>query len=439
MSGRFWGEAVQTAVYLLNRSPTRCLKGKTPYEAWFGKKPIVRHLKVFGCVAFVKVTRPHLSKLDARGLKTVFIGYEEGSKAYRLYDPVANRVHISRDVVFDEGVFWDWEESRTGTSDIEPFTVEYIVTKSLSGGAGSSNDIGSLYAPRTSSLASVSSAQKPVEYVAPPTTDDALDADVDSEVVPRYRKIENLIRDPQVAGLAARDVDIAELNAISAEEPSTFAQAEREACWQEAMNEEMKSINANKTWSLEDLPSGHRAIGLKWVCRLKRNEAGDVVKHKARLMAKGYVQKAGIDFEEAFTPVARLESVRLLLSIVGHCNWEVHHMDVKSAFLNGEIKEIVFVKQPPGFIDPKHPGKVLRLHKALYGLRQAPRAWNTKLNQALIRLGFRRCESEHSMYTRGGGARHLIIGVYVDDLIITGGDREELTKFKVEMQKVFKR
>jgi hypothetical protein len=115
MSGRFWGEAVQTAVYLLNRSPTRCLKGKTPYEAWFGKKPIVRHLKVFGCVAFVKVTRPHLSKLDARGLKTVFIGYEEGSKAYRLYDPVANRVHISRDVVFDEGVFWDWEESRTGT------------------------------------------------------------------------------------------------------------------------------------------------------------------------------------------------------------------------------------------------------------------------------------------------------------------------------------
>ena len=103
MLGRFWGEAVQTAVYLLNLSQTMCLKGKTLYEAWFGKKPTVRHLKVFGCVAFVKVTRPHLSKLDAHGMKIVFIGYEEGSKAYRLYDPMANRVHISRDVVFDGG------------------------------------------------------------------------------------------------------------------------------------------------------------------------------------------------------------------------------------------------------------------------------------------------------------------------------------------------
>lgn len=142
-----------------NRSPTRCLKGKTLYEAWFGKKPTVRHLKVFGCVAFVKVTRPHLSKLDARGLKIVFISYEEGSKAYMLYDPMANRVHISRDVVFDEGVFWDWEESRTGTGDIEPFTVEYIVAKSLPGGAGSSNDIDTLFAPRTPSPASASSAE----------------------------------------------------------------------------------------------------------------------------------------------------------------------------------------------------------------------------------------------------------------------------------------
>ena len=138
------------------------------------------------------------------------------------------------------------------------------------------------------------------------------------------------------------------------------------------MQEEMASITENKTWSLEDMSSGHRAIGLKWVFKLKHNEEGEVVKHKARLVAKGYVQKQGVDFEEVFAPVARLESVHLLLAIAAHHSWEVHHMDVKSAFLNGELKETVYVRQPPAFLDNDNPDKELRLHKALYGLRQAP-------------------------------------------------------------------
>ena len=109
----------------------------------------------------------------------------------------------------------------------------------------------------------------------------------------------------------------------------------------------MTSITENQTWSLEDMPPRHRAIGLKWVFKLKRNEKEEVVKHKTRLVAKGYVQKQGVDFEEVFALVARLESVRLLLAIAAHYSWEVHHMDVKSAFLNGELKEIVYVRQPP--------------------------------------------------------------------------------------------
>ena len=122
------------------------------------------------------------------------------------------------------------------------------------------------------------------------------------------------------------------------------------------------------------MPLGHRAIGLKWVFKLERNEEGEVVKHKARLMAKNYVQKQGVDFEEVFAPVPRLEFVCLLLAIGAHHSWEVHHMFLKSAFLNGELKETVYVQQPPGFLDKNNPDKVLRLHKALYGLRQAPRA-----------------------------------------------------------------
>ena len=146
-----------------------------------------------------------------------------------------------------------------------------------------------------------------------------------------------------------------------------------------------------------------------------------MIKHKARLVAKGYVQRQGVDFEEVFAPVARLESVRLLLAMAAQEGWIVHHMDVKSAFLNGELSEEVYVAQPPGFIKEGAEDKVPYLDKALYGLRQAPRAWNIKLDQSLGELGFQQSAYEHGVYTRGSGMSRLLIGVYVGDLIITGG------------------
>ena len=162
------------------------------------------------------------------------------------------------------------------------------------------------------------------------------------------------------------------------------------------------------------------------------------MKHKAHLVAKAYVQKQVVDFEEVFAPVVRLEYVRLLLAITAHCSWEVHHMDVKSAFLNGELKETVYVRQPPGFLDNDNPGKVRRLRKAFYRLRQAPRAWNAKLDSTLLSLKFKRCASEYGTYTHGHREQRLIVGVYVDDLIITRVDMEVLGRFKREMSKNFK-
>jgi len=134
------------------------------------------------------------------------------------------------------------------------------------------------------------------------------------------------------------------------------------------MMEEMASIEQNKTWKLVNLPHGHRPIGLKWVFKVKRDETGAIVKHKARLVAKGYVQQEGVDFDEVFAPVARMESIRMLLAVAAQEGWLVHHMDVKSAFLSGELKEEVYVRQPPGFVTVGHEGKVLKLQKALYGL-----------------------------------------------------------------------
>jgi hypothetical protein len=188
----------------------------------------------------------------------------------------------------------------------------------------------------------------------------------------------------------------AELNFTSAEEPASSNDVEKEAAWQAAMHE-MMTIEDNNTWELTSLPTNHRAISMKWVYKVKRNEASNVVRHKARLMAKGYVQRVGID--EVFAPVARLELVRMMVVLAVHEGWEVHQMDIKSAFLNGIIKEEVYVQQPPDFIIPGSKRKVLRLRKALYGLRQAPRAWNAKLDATMGSLGFQRSSSDHGVYT----------------------------------------
>jgi hypothetical protein len=233
-----------------------------------------------------------------------------------------------------------------------------------------------------------------------------------------------------------RNVD-AELHLTHTGEPCSYAEAEGDKAWRAAMREEMDSIKHNRTWELTDLPSGHRPITLKWVFKLKKNEAGEVIKHKARLVARGFIQQEGIDFDDTYAPVARIESIRVLLALAAQKGWCVHHMDVKSAFLNGDLKEEVYVRQPPGHVIAGKENKVLRLWKALYGLRQAPRAWNAKLDDTLKEMGFHQSAYEAAVYTRGKDDSILLVGVYVDDLVITGVDESEVNAFKAQMMDTF--
>lgn len=221
------------------------------------------------------------------------------------------------------------------------------------------------------------------------------------------------------------------------EEPRNFAEASQLKEWIEACLDELQSIEKNKVWSLVDLPEGVKPIGLWWLFKIKFNSDGSIKKYKSRLVAKGYVQQYGIDYEEVFAPVARLETIRLLVSIAAARGWEVHHLDVKTAFLHGELKETVYVLQPEGFEVKGSERKVYKLHKALYGLKQAPRAWNNKLNGILLELGFSRCTKEPSVYRKTVNTNILVVAVYVDDLFVTGASPKIISEFKKEMASNF--
>ena len=193
----------------------------------------------------------------------------------------------------------------------------------------------------------------------------------------------------------------------------------------------------NKTWDLVCLPAGAKPIGLKWVFKVKRNADGSINKFKARLVAKGYVQKHGVDYDEVFAPVARIETIRLIIGLAALRGWKIHHLDVKTAFLHGDLKEEVYVSQPQGFIVKGQEDKVYKLKKALYGLRQAPRAWNVKLNQILRGLNFYRCAKEPSLYRKEVDNELLVVVVYVDDLLVTGSSLKMIEIFKKEMATKF--
>jgi hypothetical protein len=251
-----------------------------------------------------------------------------------------------------------------------------------------------------------------------------------------YRTMEDILSDQPMPGLTPHDLEAQLHVACDDGESRSFMETERHAAWCATMQSEMDVVEKNRTWELADRPRGHRAITIKWVFKLKRDEASAIIKHKARLVARGFVQREGIDFDDTFTPVARMEFMRLLFALAAQEGWRVHHMDVKSAFLNDDLNE-EYLYQPSGLAIPSKEGKVLRLRKALYGLRQAPRAWNPKLDSTLKGMDFGQSPHEAAIYRWGNAGNALLVGVYVDDLVINGTKDAEVAVFKKEMKATF--
>ncbi|GJU58854.1 retrovirus-related pol polyprotein from transposon TNT 1-94 [Tanacetum coccineum] len=204
---------------------------------------------------------------------------------------------------------------------------------------------------------------------------------------------------------------------LSSVEPKSYKEALTESCWIEAMQEELNEFERLEVWELVPHPDRVMIITLKWIYKVKLDELGGVLKNKARLVARGYRQEEGIDFEESFAPVARLEAIRIFIAFAAHMNMIVYQMDVKTAFLNGILREEVYVSQPDGFVDPENPNHVYKLKKALYGLKQAPRAWYDLLSSFLLSQKFSKGTVDPTLFIRREGKDILLVQIYVDDII----------------------
>ncbi|GKV39615.1 hypothetical protein SLEP1_g47362 [Rubroshorea leprosula] len=242
----------------------------------------------------------------------------------------------------------------------------------------------------------------------------------------------DLIDDAPVRGTRTLE-DIYSRCNLSTIEPSNFYEATNSDAWRAAMEEELKMIEKNDSWTLVDRPKNKNIIGVKWIYRVKMNPNGTINKYKARLVVKGYSQLAGIDFTETFAPIARHETIRLLLALAAHKGWSVFHLDVKSAFLNGKLEEEIFVEKLEGFVQDGAENKVYLLKKALNRLKQAPRAWNCKIYDHLLSLGFEKSLSEATLYVKKKNGVLVIVSIYVDDLLVIGNDEAALNRFKIDM------
>jgi len=219
--------------------------------------------------------------------------------------------------------------------------------------------------------------------------------------------------------------------------PNGWKLAKEDPKWKEAMLEEMRALEKNRTWELVDLSQGKQPVGCKWVFTIKHTHEGKVERYKARLVAKGFTQTYGIDYDETFAPVAKMNSVRTLISCAVNLDWNIYQMDVKNTFLHGDLYEEVYMHILPGFETNQTNGKVLRLHQSLYGLKQSPRAWFDRFRQSMLKRGYIQSNADHTLFFKQAAGKVAILIVYVDDIVITGDDIVEIVDLKKYLAQEF--
>jgi len=487
----FWGECALTAVHIINRLPSPVLSLKTPFELLFSKKPAFSHLRVFGCLTYA--TNVRIShKFDQRSIPSIFIGYPVGQKAYKLFDLSNKNFFTSRDVRFHETIFpyasvqpitppetgpqisetgpipimardIPWPNSSPSTSDT--YLPNHLTSPLPNSPSSSPSPTPSHMSPSPRDPPSPSPLPQPPPS-APPFEHSSTTSPPNNPIpapIPLRRSSRQTVPPITLKDFVCNNVYtdqslslslgptkgtrhplsnhlsyhrytpnyrsfVAQIGTIS--EPKSYSEAVVHPEWQKAMTSELKALQANGTWTLTTLPTGKIPIGCRWVYKVKLRSDGSVERHKARLVAKGFTQLEGIDYQDTFSPTAKIISVRCLLALAAARGWSLHQMDVNNAFLHGDLAEEIYMSPPPGLQRQGENNLVCRLHKSLYGLKQASRQWFAKFSEAMCSAGFIQSRADYSLFTKTRGKLFTALLIYVDDILITGNDHASIVDTK---------
>jgi histone deacetylase 1/2 len=425
LPNEFWVRAVDTAFYITNRCLTSSLPaGKTPFELWTGKKPDLSRMKTFGCSAFRYIEVSH-GKLNNKATKEVFIGYTPISGTYILYNPETQNVNVSRNVTFNESEFLFSRSSTQSKPTLsEPDLLDFD-SEDPEAKIGRS-------AILASPQANVGNEEEPeVSIVETVSTDSA---STSADVTTRSGRV---IRQPQWLNQYVTGEEFeSSCLAICDDTPSSYKDAMASTCkdeWSKAIQVEYDALMKNGTWRLEQLPQGKRSIGSRWVFRVKRFADGTIEKYKARLVAKGFAQQPGSDYFETFAPTAKLTTLRACFALAAQSESKIFQLDVKSAYLNAEMNEDVYMDQPEGYVKEPNKHLVCKLVKCLYGLKQAGREWNAKLCKWFVDHNFTQSTNDPCLFTRGA----LIVVIWVDDILYFAPTSSLSATFLSEFKETF--
>ncbi|XP_040362272.1 uncharacterized protein LOC112202395 [Rosa chinensis] len=534
-----WGEAVLCASHLINRLPSVPLQGRVPLEVLSNYVSIPSSntlpARVFGCIAYVHLYKNQRSKLDARALKCVFVGYSSHQKGYKCYHPQSQKFYVTMDVTFSEDACYflppvtpcqgekscyyedlfsgqdgrlasefsrlecfgtelekedssppNREENLGGTElekeDSSPPNGEENLGSQLLTSLSDQSDrlveeevsdyVSDEIPDVTNAVLNSSSVSPSPSVVSPaqsspkvcsnpslsntPSVSTSVPSSV-SDIVPTKTLPSRSTRgqppkhyEPTLNAKAKYPVAnyvsthrlskpyVAFVNQLSSVSlPSKVQDAMRDEKWMQAMTVEMDALEKNCTWELVSLPPGKKTVGCRWVYTVKHNLDGSVDRYKARLVAKGYTQKYGVDYDETFAPVAKINTIRVLLSLAANLDWPLQQFDVKNAFLHGDLHEEVYMDLPPGYGTSTGEQVVCRLKKSLYGLKQSPRAWFGRFTKFMKKIGYRQSNSDHTLFLKHRCGKVTALIIYVDDMVVTGDDFEEIQRLQDQLSLEF--
>src|ERR1700722_7392998 len=432
-----WVEAIHHAIWIKNRAPTRALANQiTPYEAKYKTKPSFEGVPPFGTPAWTMIV--DAGKLDWRARPGYFVGFDDESKAYRIYQPEKRKVTVEREVVFDTDLRLNLPEvpeivqaegkMPTVTQNDQPATPQPKDTPTIPNVETTTVLVPAnppdpeLPIPRRSTRFA---PHEPGHYKAiNQGKKTALSA------APYYPSLHpNPGEEPMLAFLSGLGT-----------EPRSLSEALRgpnAAEWDRAWNDELAVLNKLHTWKLVPRPPNKPVIPCRAILKEKKGPDGQIIKRKVRLVAGGHKQTKGIDYDETFAVAAKVPSIRVVLAYAAQRDWEIHHIDIIAAYLNADIDCEVYMEAPQGVLKEGEEQLVCLILKGLYGLKQSGRTWQKKLTATFTELGFTRSDVDHSVFVRKLGDNTLIIPVSTDDMVIAGTTPAAVADFKVEIQRYF--